>query len=165
MSKSGLFAHFGSKEELQLATIEHAEAIFTAQVVEPASAATTGLEQLHALTDGYLRYVEADTFPGGCFFASALVEMSMQPGSVRDRLLQFLTGWLALLESTVGRAQAEGDIARDEDPGQLSFELEAALFLANAQHVVARSTQPAQRARRTIARRLAEVARDKPRAG
>src|SRR5437764_7821217 len=69
MSKSGLFAHFGSKEELQLATVETADALFSAQVIEPASNAPTALEQLRRLADGYLRYVEAETFPGGCFFA------------------------------------------------------------------------------------------------
>src|SRR5438034_10076759 len=71
MSKSGLFAHFGSKEELQLATIEAANAMFDEHVVEPASPAPNGLERLQRLADGYLRYVEVDTFPGGCFFASA----------------------------------------------------------------------------------------------
>src|SRR5438093_10855704 len=79
MSKSGLFAHFGSKEELQLATIEAANTMFHEQVVEPASAASNGLERLQRLADGYLRYVEVDTFPGGCFFASVLAEVDMRP--------------------------------------------------------------------------------------
>src|SRR5881392_3705896 len=70
MSKSGLFAHFGSKEELQLATIERANEIFEARVLEPASSASSGLERLRRLVDGYLDYIEVDTFPGGCFFAS-----------------------------------------------------------------------------------------------
>src|SRR5947207_15809461 len=67
MSKSGLFAHFGSKEELQLATIEKADSVFSAHVVEPAMAAGRGLGQLRMLVRGYLAYLEADTFPGGCF--------------------------------------------------------------------------------------------------
>src|SRR4051812_49653063 len=79
MSKSGLFAHFKSKEELQLATIEVANSLFEEQVLEPASSASTGLERLRLLTDSYLRYVEAETFPGGCFFASVLAEVEMQP--------------------------------------------------------------------------------------
>src|SRR5712671_5327254 len=83
MSKSGLFAHFGSKEELQLATIETANILFDEQVLEPAASATSGLERLRRLLDGYLRYIEVDTFPGGCFFASALAEVDMQPGAVR----------------------------------------------------------------------------------
>src|SRR5512132_272743 len=75
MSKSGLFAHFGSKEELQLATIEAAGAIFIEDVVQPASVATTGIERLRLLTEGFLQHVENDVFPGGCFFASVAAEM------------------------------------------------------------------------------------------
>ena len=153
MSKSGLFAHFDSKENLQLATVERAEAIFTAQVIAPASAGTA-LERLRAITDHYLRYVASDTFPGGCFFASTLVEMSMQPGQVRDRLVSFLTDWLRRLESMVRQAQAEGSIPPEQDAGQLAFELEAALFLANTQYTVTRSAEPIDRARHAIARLL-----------
>jgi AcrR family transcriptional regulator len=154
MSKSGLFAHFGSKEELQLATVEAANAIFDAQVLEPASSAAGGLERLRMLTDGYLRYVQGGTFPGGCFFATVLVEVSMQPGAVRDRLLAFLEDWLGRLESAVRDAQREGDIDRAEDAGQLAFELESSLFLANTQWSVAQSAEPIKRARRAIKRRL-----------
>src|SRR5947207_12221401 len=75
MSKSGLFAHFGSKEELQLATVEKASAVFDAQVLEPASSASTGLDRLQRLVDAYLHYIEVDNFPGGCFFASVLAEV------------------------------------------------------------------------------------------
>jgi AcrR family transcriptional regulator len=154
MSKSGLFAHFGSKEELQLATIERADGIFATQVIEPASTAPGPLQQLRELAEHYLRYVEADTFPGGCFFASALVEMSMQPGAVRDRLIDFLANWMRRLDAAVREAQAEGSIDPDEDPAQIAFEVEAALFLANAQHAVTRSQEPIDRARRAIDRRL-----------
>src|SRR3954468_17276391 len=79
MSKSGLFAHFGSKEELQLATIEKADAVFTAHVLEPAADAARALDRLHGLVDAYLRYVQLETFPGGCFFASVLAELDMRP--------------------------------------------------------------------------------------
>jgi AcrR family transcriptional regulator len=158
MSKSGLFAHFSSKEELQLAAVETAAVLFAQKVVEPASTADDAFERLRRLADGYLRYVEAETFPGGCFFASALVEMSMQPGSVRDRLVLFLGDWLARLESTVREAQAEGTVDPSEDPGQIAFEVEAALFLANAQYVVTRTPEPIERARRSIDRRLAAAA-------
>src|SRR5689334_4465012 len=99
MSKSGLFAHFGSKEELQLETIEAADAIFIQLVIEPASRAATGIERLRGLLDGYLHYVADETFPGGCFFASTLAEVDMQPGPVRDRLVAFLTDWLGRLEA------------------------------------------------------------------
>jgi AcrR family transcriptional regulator len=158
MSKSGLFAHFGSKEELQLATIEAANEIFTAHVVEPAAREETANERLHVLVDGYLGYIEVDTFAGGCFFASVLAEVDMQPGPVRDRLVRFLDDWLGRLETTVREAQAEGAIDPREDPVQIAFELEAALLLANAQYVVARTSEPIERARRAIERRLAAAA-------
>jgi AcrR family transcriptional regulator len=158
MSKSGLFAHFGSKEELQLATVEIAESLFDAEVVEPASAAATGLERLRRLADGYLRYVEVATFPGGCFFASVLAEVDAQPGAVRDRVVGFLDGWLGLLETAVRDAQAEGAIDPAEDPGQLVFEVEAVLLLANTLVVVQRGRGPIERAHRAIERRLAAAA-------
>ncbi len=155
MSKSGLFAHFGSKEELQLETIEAAQLLFNKAVIEPASGAATGIERLRALADGYLHYLKRETFPGGCFFASALAEVDMQPGAVRDRLVEFLGGWLGRLQGAVIDAQREGSIDPTEDPGQLTFEVEAFLLLANAQHVVARTPEPLERARRAIERRLA----------
>src|SRR3954452_15969691 len=158
MSKSGLFAHFGSKEELQLATVERANSLFDAHVLEPASSAASAFERLERLAEGYLHYVEVDTFQGGCFFASVLAEGDLSPGPVRDRLVTFLGDWLGRLESTIRDAQAEGAIDGSEDPAQLAFEVEAALFLANAQFVVARTPEPIERARRAIERRLAAAA-------
>ena len=147
MSKSGLFAHFGSKEGLQLATVEAADAVFADQVIAPSAGAATGLERLRALADGYLRYIEAGTFPGGCFFASALTEVSMRPGPVRDRVVAVFDDWLAQLEAAAAEAQLE-------DPAQVAFEIEAALLLANAQYAVARGPEPIDRARRAIERAM-----------
>ena len=154
MSKSGLFAHFGSKEELQLATVETADSIFQQHVLEPTSQVEGGLERLRALLDAYLRYVESGTFPGGCFFASVLVEVSMQPGAVRDRLLAFLEDWLGRLEAAVRDGQREGTVSKDEDPAQLAYELEAMLLLANTQFSVLQNAEPIKRSRRAIERRL-----------
>ena len=155
MSKSGLFAHFGSKEELQLATIEKADSVFSAHVIEPALAVGGGLGQLRTLVSGYLAYLEADIYPGGCFFASVLAEVDTQPGAVRDRLVRFLADWLDRLETAVRDAQADGAIDSAEDPAQIAFEIEAALLLANAQYIVSRTPEPIERARRAIDRRLA----------
>jgi AcrR family transcriptional regulator len=154
MSKSGLYAHFGSKEELQLATIDAASEIFAARVTEPAAAGPAGLARLRTLVDGYLRYLADETFPGGCFFASVLAEVDTHPGPVRDRLVGFLHRWLELLEAVVREAQAQGAVDAAEDPAQIAFEIEAALLFANAQHVVARAPEPLERARRAIERRL-----------
>jgi AcrR family transcriptional regulator len=154
MSKSGLFAHFGSKEELQLATIDTANEIFEEKVLTPAANASGGLDRLRALTGAYLSYVEARTFPGGCFFATVMVEVSMQPGAVRDRLIAFLQDWLARLEAAIRDAQREGDIDKSEDPAQLAFELESSLFLANTQFAAVQDSEPIERGRRAIDRRL-----------
>jgi AcrR family transcriptional regulator len=154
MSKSGLIGLFGSKQELQLATVDAASDVFAAEVTAPADAAPGGQERLQLLIDGYLRYIGLDTLPGGCFFASVLAEVDMRPGPLRDRLVAFLGEWLGRLERAVRDAQAEGAIAADEDPKQIAFEIEAALFLANAQHIVSRAPEPIERARRAIERRL-----------
>jgi AcrR family transcriptional regulator len=154
MSKSGLFAHFGSKEELQLATIESATAVFEEQVLAAADGATSAIDRLRRLVDAYLRYLEVDTFPGGCFFASALAEVDMQPGPVRDRLVAFLYEWLGELERAVSDAQAEGTLDPSDDAAQLVFEIEAHLLLANGQHIVTRDRVPIERARAAIERRL-----------
>jgi AcrR family transcriptional regulator len=158
MSKSGLFAHFRSKEQLQLATVEMANALFDERVTGPAEDAATGFERLRRLVDGYLKYLEVETFPGGCFFASVLAEVDTQPGPVRDRLVAFLGDWLGRIEEAIKDAQHEGAIDAAEDAGQLTFEIEAALFLANAQYIVARAPEPLDRARRAIESRLASAA-------
>src|SRR5262245_47454984 len=120
MSKSGLFAHFGSKEELQLATIETATAIFHEQVVEPAIGAPTGIERLRGLAENFLRHVEDGVFPGGCFFASVAAELDTHPGPVRDRAVELGEQWYGLLQTTVRDAQAEGAIDPAEDPAELA---------------------------------------------
>jgi AcrR family transcriptional regulator len=158
MSKSGLFAHFGSKEELQLATIETASALFNEQVVEPGLAAPTGVERLRELAERFLRHVEDDVFPGGCFFASVAAEMDTRPGPVRDFAVQIVGEWMATLKLAARDAQAEGAIATSEDPDQLTFELDAYLLLANAQFVISRQSEPIDRARNAIDRRLAAAA-------
>ena len=97
MSKSGLFAHFGSKEELQLATIETASSLFTETVIEPALEAPTGLEQLRQLAEGFLQHVQGGVYPGGCFFASVAAELDTHPGPVRDLAVRVIEEWYGQL--------------------------------------------------------------------
>jgi AcrR family transcriptional regulator len=154
MSKSGLFAHFGSKQELQLATIEAASAFFHDQVTEPAEGAPTALERLRQLVENFLRYVES-AYPGGCFFASVAAEMDTRPGPVRDLAVRVTREWLGLLETAVRDAQADGDLDRAEDAAQLAFEVDAYLLMANALYVAEQDPAPLERARRAIEGRLA----------
>jgi AcrR family transcriptional regulator len=158
MSKSGLFAHFGSKEELQVATIEMARAVFAEEVIEPALAAPTGFERLRQLGESFLRYVDGGTYPGGCFFSSVAAEMAMRPGPVRDGAVEVLDEFSRQLETAVRDAQGEGAIDPSEDPEQLAFELGAYLFLANAQFAGSQGSAPIGRARRALEERIAAAA-------
>jgi AcrR family transcriptional regulator len=155
MSKSGLYAHFRSKEELQLATIDTASSLFFELVVEPAEIAPTGLERLRRLADGFLDYVEGGVYPGGCFFASVGAELDTRPGRVRDTAIGVSDRWLVMLADAIRDAQAGGVLDVDEDPDQLAFELNGYMLLANAQYVAHRSPTPISRAKRAIATRLA----------
>jgi AcrR family transcriptional regulator len=96
MSKSGLFAHFGSKEELQLATVETASAIFEEVVIEPAAGTPAGVPRLRAYVERFLDHVEEGVFPGGCFFVSTINELDAHPGSVRDGAMAFSQRWMML---------------------------------------------------------------------
>ena len=158
MSKSGLFAHFGSKQELQLATMETASEIFVEHVLEPALHVTTAVERLRALAANYLSYIEAAMFPGGCFFASVASEMDTHPGPVRDVAVGFMERWLELLATTVRAAQAEGAIDPEREPEQLAFEIEACLLLSNALFVIRPDLAPTDRARHALERLFAAAA-------
>src|SRR5687767_316977 len=131
MSKSGLYAHFGSKEELQLATIETAGEIFRHDVIRPSEGIEEPIERLVALCDAFLSHLDRRVFPGGCFFVSAAAEFDTQPGPVKEHVIAFLDEWLGTLETLVGGAQADGAIDAREDPAQLVFELDSYLLMAN----------------------------------
>src|SRR5262245_30877362 len=136
MSKSGLYSHFGSKEELQLATVETAHQIFNAEVVDPTLGIVDPLEHLRALCDRFLSYVERRVFPGGCFFASTSAEFDMHPGPVKDKIASVQHGWTELLQQVIRGAQAGDALDAAEDPQQLAFEVYAFLLLGNAAFVL-----------------------------
>jgi AcrR family transcriptional regulator len=158
MSKSGLFAHFRSKEELQLATIEAADAIFQTEVVDPALEAAAGITRLHALCEAFLAHLERGVFPGGCFFASVAAEIDTHPGPVRDHALAVVTDWFNHLATAVSEAQAEHTVNPSEDPAQIAFELDSFLLLANAQYVATADPAALDRSRRAIDRLLRSIA-------
>jgi AcrR family transcriptional regulator len=154
MSKSGLYAHFGSKEELQLAAIETATEIFADNVIRPAREADTALGRLEALCENFFRYLERPVFPGGCFFASATAELDTHPGPVREQLVHSLDGWLALIERRVREAQEAGELDASEDPALLAFELDAFMKMGNSLRVLHGGRSGLNRARVAIAARL-----------
>ena len=155
MSKSGLYAHFGSKEELQLATVAEAERILTEEVLTPALAAAPGLAQLAAACEAFFSYVERRVFPGGCFFAATSMEMGARPGPIRDRLAAIQTDFTSLLESFATTALELGELAADEDPARLAFELHAVLLGADAKFVLHDDPAVLGLARSVVRRRLA----------
>ena len=157
MSKSGLYAHFGSKEELQLATIDAASQIFVREVMDPVRE-QRGIARLEAIGDTFLSYLERKVFPGGCFFAAAQAEFDTHSGAVREKLADSHRRWLGYLERQVREAQEAGEISADEDPGQLVFELKAMLAMANSVFVLQREAEALERARRGYRARL-DIAR------
>ena len=154
MSKSGLYAHFDSKQDLQLATVGAAEDVFSAEVVAPAMEKPEGRARLEALCEGYLSYVKRGVFPGGCFFASTAAEWDTRRGPIRDRVRSVLAGWTELLEVNLRQAQQQGELTRDADPGQLTFEINALLHEANGHYLLFRDAEALTRARRAIRERL-----------
>jgi AcrR family transcriptional regulator len=155
MSKSGLFAHFGSKQELQLATIEAAGEVFDREVVRPGLAAPTPLGRVEALAEAFLSHLERGVFPGGCFFASASAELDTRPGAVRDRIAAVQREWSELVSALLAEAQAAGEVADGESPQQLAFELNALLAYANSVYLLLDDHAALDRARAAIAARLA----------
>jgi AcrR family transcriptional regulator len=125
MSKSGLFAHFGSKEELQLSTIRAARRVFSDEAVTPALAARKGIERLDALLGAWQEYIVSDTFPGGCILMEAAAEFDARPGPVRDLVAETMGMWMELLAEQARRAVERGELAADTDPAQLAWELHA----------------------------------------
>jgi AcrR family transcriptional regulator len=158
VSKSGLFAHFGSKIELQLATVDAARHIFIEEVIG-GSRTTSGIGGLIALTDAWLDYMRSDVFSGGCFFAAASLEFDGRPGPVRDRIASMMGEWLLALEATIQDAQAAGELAEDVDPEQLAFEINALGQGANWAHQLYRDDAAFERARAAIGRAVSEKQR------
>jgi AcrR family transcriptional regulator len=154
MSKSGLFAHFGSKEELQLATVDHAASLFVAEVIAPARSAPRGVARVWALCDNMVDYSERQVFPGGCFFASTSFEFNNKPGPVRDRIEHMLRSWLSYLEHAVEQAQDAGELDPNLSAREIAFQLDAFAQSANAQFQLFRERRVFDEARRAIRDRL-----------
>jgi AcrR family transcriptional regulator len=154
MSKSGLFAHFGSKEELQLATVDHAAALFVAEVIDPARSAPKGLARIWALCDQMIGYSERQVFPGGCFFAATSFEFNNRPGPVRDRIEEMIRSWLSYLEHAVEQAQEAGELDPNASAREVAFQLDAFAQASNAQYQLFRDPQVFDDARRAIQGRL-----------
>ena len=154
MSKSGLYAHFGSKLELQLATVQEAGRIFADEVVEPAMAALPGLAQLVTLCDAFFEHLRRRTFPGGCFFSGAALEMGTRPGPVKEAIAAFQTGFSGLIKGFAATAIERGELPAGEDPRQLAFELNGIILATDANFVLHDDPAILDLARKTVHKRL-----------
>ena len=136
LSKSGLFAHFKSKEALQVAVLDEAIERFVAGVVSPALKKPRGEPRVRALVQGWMSWVKSEFLPGGCIFVQAMVELDDRPGIARDRLVAAQRDWLDTLTTAVRIAKEEGHFRKNLDPAQLAQEL---VTIAYGHHLVART--------------------------
>ena len=131
LSKAGLFAHFGSKEELQLATLRAVRDRVAQEVFLPAFKAPRGLKRLVAVCDRWLAYAESGVFRGGCPIAAASAEFDGRPGPVKDYTAECMAELRQTLARLIREAKASGELAKEADPEQLAFEFHALALGAN----------------------------------
>ena len=154
-AKSSVHALFGSKEELQLATVHAARDSFIAEVVAPALAtAPAGRPRLTALCDGFLSSVERRVFPRGCFFVAAAAELGARPGRVHDEVAHIQQQWRDLLDGEARTACDNGELPGESDPAQLAYELGVILAGTNLVAVLHDDNRAIDRARVAIRARL-----------
>ena len=157
MSKTGIFSHFGSKRELQLATVDAAREVFLERVVKPALEKPRGSVRLKAMLSNWLDYVEKIVFRGGCFFAAASAEFDSRPGAVRNQIATLTRAWLVGLEDEIRFAKTDGQFRPSVDATQLAFELHAYVQEANWAFKLFNDTAAFQLARRAIAHAIMEA--------
>src|SRR6202158_2784736 len=154
ISKSGLFAHFGSKEELQLAIVDEASRIFTDEVLKPGLKTPAGVGRVWAMCNASLSYLKREVFPGGCFFEATVAEFDSKPGRVRDAVVERRDYWVASLGRAIRAARDKGDVQPDVDADQVAWELSCLLVGANGSFVQNGGNVGLERARRAIRDRL-----------
>ncbi|WP_256788124.1 TetR/AcrR family transcriptional regulator [Frankia sp. AvcI1] len=154
MSKGGVYAHFDSKQDLQLATVEAAGVIFRSEVIEPALTADPGVPQLLAFCDGFFDHLERRVFPGGCFFAGAALEMGTHRGPVQEKVAEFHSGFIQLIRDVVRTAVQLRQLPPDEDPAALALELNGTLLAADTSFVMYDDPSVLDLGRRVVRRRL-----------
>jgi AcrR family transcriptional regulator len=147
LSKSGLFAHFQSKEALQVQTLRHAAELFVDRVVRPALKAPRGERRLRALFERWLAWAEADVLKGGCLFVAAATELDDLDGPVRDELVRQQRDWLELIANVARTGITEGDFRPGLDGEQLAYELYGVMLAYHHARRLLRDPRAPQRAR------------------
>ncbi len=152
LSKSGLFAHFRSKEELQLQTLQRAADEFVEAVVKPALAVPRGERRVRALFEGWLRWPEVVPQPGGCIFVAAAVELDDRPGPARELLVRLQRDWLDVIATTVRAACSMGEFRRDVDPEQFAYEVYGIMLVCHHATRLLRDPKATERAEKAFTR-------------
>jgi AcrR family transcriptional regulator len=157
MSKSGLFAHFRSKEALQVQVLEHAAERFVEMVVKPALRAPRGEPRLRALFDRWRRWPEEGGMEGGCLFLAAAAELDDRPGPARDVLVAQQRDWLDTLANVTRSGIAEGHFRKDVDPEQVAHELLGIMLAYHFSARLLKDPQAAKHARSAFDALLARI--------
>jgi len=160
MSKSGLFAHFRSKEELQLQVLQAAIAQFQEFVVRPAQAAPSGEERFRVVAERWIAWADTrEEMPGGCLFMQAGAELDDQPGPVRDMLTDAKRRWNETLTAYARSAVRRGAFREDVDPALFAFQFEAIILGAGHFHRLLNDPRAFAHARASIDALLASARR------
>ena len=157
MSKSGLFAHFRSKEELQVQLLEQTFERFRARVIEPALRAPRGEPRVRALFDGWLRWAGDPALPGGCLIMQASAELDDQPGPARDRLVEAQRDWRDFITDAARRAIDAGHFRADLDPELFAFQFQGIAFSCHMATRLLRDPSADARARQAFEALLADA--------
>ncbi|TCP01273.1 TetR family transcriptional regulator [Rubrivivax gelatinosus] len=155
MSKSGVFAHFGSREELQISVIREYHTRFEEEVFFPSMAEARGLPRLRALFERWIRRVSVE-LDSGCIYISGAVEFDDRPGPVRDALVSMVRAWHLALQRAIAMAVEEGHLRPETDPSQLLFEMHGLILALHHDARLLRNTGVLDRARRGFERLVAD---------
>lgn len=158
MSKSGLYAHFKTREELEQATVETAIAILNKEVLQPAMKARPGTERLRVLVQAFLSYLERKVFPRGCFIAAVALELEARPGKACDLVAGVLEQWIALLRQCIEEGQTLGEIDPQASVTQVAFEIQAMMFTSNFLFVMSDDVSKLLQARTGVENVLTRIA-------
>jgi AcrR family transcriptional regulator len=157
LSKSGLFAHFGSKEQLQVAVLEEAAQQFVEAAVRPAFAQPKGERRVRALFENYLAWTNAAHLPGGCVFVTAALEFDDQPGPVRDAVVAAQDEWAKTLARSAQIAKEVGDFRADLDADTFAFELQSLFYGLHHYRQLLRDAKWESRARAAFERLIRDA--------